>query len=159
MPELPISIEELLNFPVDEFDKQIIMEYANSFTYHAPSDLALEDIRDLRTGFLNLALLVVKSAPNSRSRAIALTNLETALMYAVKAIVTSQKKQLMLDLERRVRVLETLIYSYLMIQFKDLDKSTEYTEKELELLQEAFVAAAEELKKTITRKKENIENA
>jgi hypothetical protein len=49
----------------------------------APSDIRLAAIRD---AFNNLGNLIEDSAPPSRHRSVALTNLETALMWAMKAV-------------------------------------------------------------------------
>ena len=57
------------------------------FAYHKPSDDGLEKITKLREGFSALANLIKETAPDSRQKSVALTELETAAMWAIKAVV------------------------------------------------------------------------
>jgi len=50
------------------------------------SDLANDRAEDLREAFQASALAVCMTQPPSRTRAIALTHLETAMMFAIKGL-------------------------------------------------------------------------
>lgn len=63
------------------------METRKSYQYHKPSEKSLVDIAAIRKAFSGLHDLVEQLAPTSRERAIALTELETSAMWAIKAIV------------------------------------------------------------------------
>lgn len=58
-----------------------------TYAHHTPTLQTVAVIRDLRKAFSDLHELVEASAPPSRERAIALTELETSAMWAIKAIV------------------------------------------------------------------------
>jgi hypothetical protein len=55
--------------------------------YHKPSDDGLQKIKALRVAFSKMHDLIEELAPNSREKSIALTNLETTAMWAIKAVV------------------------------------------------------------------------
>lgn len=57
------------------------------FAYHKPSSTGLEKITKLREAFSALHNLIMVEAPPSRERAVALTNLETTAMWAIKSVV------------------------------------------------------------------------
>lgn len=58
-----------------------------TFAYHKPSEGGLDKIRFLREAFSELHEKINKVATPSRERSIALTELETAAMWAIKAVV------------------------------------------------------------------------
>lgn len=58
-----------------------------TYQYHKPSNDGLERITQLRQNFSMLHDLIEQVAPTSRERSIALTELETAAMWAIKAVV------------------------------------------------------------------------
>lgn len=58
-----------------------------TFAYHKPSEAGLEKIRQLREAFSNLHNLIAELAPHSRERSVAMTELETCSMWAIKAVV------------------------------------------------------------------------
>jgi hypothetical protein len=58
-----------------------------SLAYHKPTPTAADKIAALRLAFSDLAERIESLAPASRERSVALTNLETAQMWTVKAIV------------------------------------------------------------------------
>lgn len=58
-----------------------------TYAYHKPSDAGLDKIRTLREAFSQLHNLIKETAPDSREKAVALTNLETTAMWAIKAVV------------------------------------------------------------------------
>jgi hypothetical protein len=60
-----------------------------SYAHHKPSDEAVEKIRMLRQAFSDLDDLITSTAPASRERSVAITNLETAAMWAIKSIVVN----------------------------------------------------------------------
>lgn len=62
-------------------------EIAKTFKYHKPSDDGLTKITELRKAYSVLAELINTTAPSSRERSIALTELETSAMWAIKAVV------------------------------------------------------------------------
>lgn len=60
---------------------------SKTYNYHKPSAAGLEQITRLRKAFTELDTLVQQLAPNSRERSVAITHLETAAMWAIKAVV------------------------------------------------------------------------
>lgn len=58
-----------------------------TYAYHKPSEAGLEKIRRLRQLFSALHDSIANFAPDSREKSIALTNLETTAMWAIKAVV------------------------------------------------------------------------
>ena len=58
-----------------------------TYAYHKPSTEGLEKITELRKLFSDLTEQVIALTPGSREKSIALTELETAAMWAIKAIV------------------------------------------------------------------------
>lgn len=57
------------------------------FAYHKPSDVGLNKINALRAGFSELKRQIEIVCPESRHRSVALTELETSAMWAIKAVV------------------------------------------------------------------------
>lgn len=62
----------------------------NNFTYHAPKPGQQEKYVELREKAKELALLIVKLTPRSREQSLALTELETASMWANAAIARNE---------------------------------------------------------------------
>ena len=60
---------------------------SKTYSYHKPSTEGLEKIKTLRKAFTMLDELVKSTAPNSRERSKALTELEDSAMWAIKAVV------------------------------------------------------------------------
>lgn len=60
-----------------------------TYAYHKPGAMGLERIQVLRGAFSELHDLIEATAPISRERAVALTELETAAMWAIKAVVVN----------------------------------------------------------------------
>lgn len=60
-----------------------------SFTNITPSEEEIRRIESLRAQYKGVLMGVFEMAPNTREREIALTHLETSLMYAVKAVLMS----------------------------------------------------------------------
>lgn len=58
-----------------------------TFAYHKPSATGLDKISKLREAFSALHQQVEELAPDSREKSVALTNLETTAMWAIKAVV------------------------------------------------------------------------
>lgn len=58
-----------------------------TYAYHKPGDEGLERIRELREAFSTLHKKIEELAPPSRERSVAITNLETTAMWAIKAVV------------------------------------------------------------------------
>lgn len=57
------------------------------YAYHKPSDKGLEKINQLREAFSDVAKMIELYCPQSRQKSIAITELETAAMWAIKAVV------------------------------------------------------------------------
>jgi hypothetical protein len=58
-----------------------------TYAYHKPSENGLAKITSLREAFSILHSAIELNAPASREKSVALTNLETAAMWAIKAVV------------------------------------------------------------------------
>jgi hypothetical protein len=67
---------------------------AKTFAHHAPTDHALNKIRELRHGFSNMKTLIELACPASHERSVALTELETSAMWAIKSIVTNDPESI-----------------------------------------------------------------
>ena len=57
------------------------------YAYHKPSDDGLIRITRLREAYSNLQRALEETCPPSRHRAVAITELETSAMWAIKAVV------------------------------------------------------------------------
>ena len=57
------------------------------FAYHAPSTEGLEKITKLREAYSVISKLIEEECPVSRHRSVAITELETSAMWAIKAVV------------------------------------------------------------------------
>ena len=57
------------------------------FAYHKPSPDGFSRITALRGGFSALKAMIENECPESRQRSVALTELETSAMWAIKAVV------------------------------------------------------------------------
>lgn len=57
------------------------------FAYHKPSEDGFAKITLLRQGFTQVKKLIESTCPESRQRSVAITELETAAMWAIKAVV------------------------------------------------------------------------
>lgn len=62
-------------------------DIGKSYNYHKPSAAGLTTITALRRAFSTLNDLIMSSCPASRERSIAITELETSAMWAIKAVV------------------------------------------------------------------------
>lgn len=58
-----------------------------TYAYHRPGDNGIEKIAKLRRAFSELHKTIEELAPKSREQSVALTNLETTAMWAIKAVV------------------------------------------------------------------------
>lgn len=58
-----------------------------TYAYHKPGEGGLAKITTLREAFSKMHELIQSIAPASRETSVALTNLETAAMWAIKAVV------------------------------------------------------------------------
>lgn len=58
----------------------------NNFKYHAPKEGQPEKYEALRAKAKELAYLIEESCPNSREKAVAMTQLETAVFWANASI-------------------------------------------------------------------------
>lgn len=57
------------------------------FAYHKPSSDGLDKITRLRAVFSTVKAAIEANCPTSRERSVAITELETAAMWAIKAVV------------------------------------------------------------------------
>lgn len=64
----------------------------NDFTYHPPFGSQVQRYGEIRDGAKALALLIVGTTPPSREQSVALTHLETAVMFANAAIARNEKE-------------------------------------------------------------------
>lgn len=62
----------------------------NVYTYHAPRPGQAEKYERLRAQAKNLALLALELCPDSRERALALTKIEEAVMWANASIARNE---------------------------------------------------------------------
>lgn len=60
-----------------------------TYLYHKPSPDGLTGVARLRRAFSDLHDLLKTVCPNSRELSVALTNLETTAMWAIKAVVVN----------------------------------------------------------------------
>lgn len=58
-----------------------------AYNYHKPSEDGLSKIKQIRRAGTMLDNMIQELAPHSRERSIAITELETAIMWAIKAVV------------------------------------------------------------------------
>lgn len=57
------------------------------YAYHKPSERGLYRINTLREAFSELQRVIEEQCPASRQKAVAITELETSAMWAIKAVV------------------------------------------------------------------------
>lgn len=62
------------------------------FAYHKPSEDGLGKINALREAFSVVKKSIEDNCPPSRQQSVALTELETAAMWAIKAVVFNDPK-------------------------------------------------------------------
>lgn len=58
-----------------------------TYAHHFPSPASVDVIAELRGAFSRLHEQIEASCPASRERSVALTNLETTAMWAIKSVV------------------------------------------------------------------------
>lgn len=63
-----------------------------TYAYHKPGASGIEKIAKLREAFSQLHEKIEAIAPASRERSVALTNLETTFMWAIKAVVCNDSE-------------------------------------------------------------------
>lgn len=68
------------------------MGIEKTFAYHKPSDDGMQKITRLRESFSEVAKVIKELAPDSHEKSVALTNLETTAMWAIKAVVCNDPK-------------------------------------------------------------------
>ncbi|WPK12245.1 hypothetical protein R6U77_00740 [Lysinibacillus louembei] len=62
----------------------------NNFMYHSPKEGQQEKYEAIREKAKELAYLIDETCPNSREKSVAMTNLETAVMWANAAIARNE---------------------------------------------------------------------
>ena len=63
------------------------MPINKTFAYHKPSEEGMERTTVLREAYSILREVIDDQCPNSREKSLALTELETSAMWAIKAVV------------------------------------------------------------------------
>jgi hypothetical protein len=63
-----------------------LSEFVDSLTHHVPDAETADHMGLVRDGFIDLALVLDDFVPDSRELALAQTSIETALMWAIKAM-------------------------------------------------------------------------
>ena len=58
-----------------------------TFAYHKPSAAGLATITEVREAYSSLLDLIEEACPPSRERSVAITELETSAMWAIKSVV------------------------------------------------------------------------
>jgi hypothetical protein len=76
-----------MKYPITDQD---IQKLDNSYMYHTPKDDQAERYNILRELTHDLSVKVMELCPQSRERSLALTQLETALMWANKSIACNE---------------------------------------------------------------------
>jgi hypothetical protein len=66
--------------------------FITSTTNHTPSPEAIADIETFRAEVQDVAARLILNVPSSRARAVALTHLEDAVMWGVKAIILEDRQ-------------------------------------------------------------------
>ncbi len=67
------------------------------FAYHKPSPEGLNKIREIREEFSKLNSLITEVCPPSRERSVAITELETCAMWAIKSVVYNDPESVVED--------------------------------------------------------------
>jgi hypothetical protein len=73
-------------------DPVTVADIHNRFTYHRPTGNQAERYEQLRSESRRLALLIVQLCPHSRERSLALTELESCVMWANASIARNENK-------------------------------------------------------------------
>jgi virulence-associated protein VapD len=63
-----------------------------SFAFHMPSDDGLQKITRIQQAYSDVKRVLETEAPSSRQLSVALTELETSAMWAIKAVVFNDPK-------------------------------------------------------------------
>lgn len=67
-----------------------VKDLENRFTYHAPKGDQQERYQELRKHFLQLGKKIFDLCPHSRERSVAMTELESAAMWANASIARNE---------------------------------------------------------------------
>lgn len=68
-----------------------------TFAYHKPSQEGLNKVKTLREAFSSLHNLITETCPHTRERSVALTELETTAMWAIKSVVCNDPESVIED--------------------------------------------------------------
>jgi hypothetical protein len=71
-------------------DRQTYEDLECRFSYHAPIDGQVDRYTNIRDRAHEFAVFICMNAPSSRERALALTHLETTVMWANAAIARNE---------------------------------------------------------------------
>lgn len=76
-------------------DRPTIPSIENTFSYHAPGGTQVERYQAIRDQAKKLAYSIHFNCPPSREASLAMTHLQTAVMYANAAIAINENVQLL----------------------------------------------------------------
>jgi hypothetical protein len=68
-----------------------------TYAYHQPSAAGVEKVARLRKAFSAIEDLIEELCPGSRERSVAVTELQTAAMWAIKAVVANDPESKVLE--------------------------------------------------------------
>lgn len=90
MPEESPAGQNAAASKSNERKAALLQQIENSFTYHSPKNDQPARYEALRAKAKELALLIVEMVPDSRERALAITNLEQSIMWANKGVACNE---------------------------------------------------------------------
>lgn len=68
-------------------EEQVLKRLQESMTNHTPTESQIAKIEAVREAYKQVGAILIANVPASRERAVAITELETSLMWATKAII------------------------------------------------------------------------
>jgi hypothetical protein len=90
-PKAYCPLHDLVHcFICKEFGPMTKEQVENTFTYHSPKGNQPGRYEAIRGKAKELAMLLIESCPESRERAVALTNLQQAIMWANASIAINE---------------------------------------------------------------------
>jgi hypothetical protein len=75
---------------MNDLTRNAVEEFVRSTTNHTPSPATILEIEGFRAAVQGVAAALVASVPPSRARSVALTHLEDAVMWGVKALILAE---------------------------------------------------------------------
>lgn len=90
-------IDKEINMDEERAKQTVDGGIAKSFAYHQPGTEGLTKITRLRQAFSSVDALLKDLCPSSRELSVALTNLETTAMWAIKAVVINDSSSVVAE--------------------------------------------------------------